>query len=85
MNLMEYYKKIYQFVLSRKNKFECKNSHFQSVIEPLSLDHPVLINSIYSKFSGKKGNEDCQGKSPAICSHKFTTIARVYHLNPQSH
>jgi len=60
MNLMEYYKKIYQFVLSRKNKFECKNSHFQSVIEPLSLDHPVLINSIYSKFSGKKGNEDCQ-------------------------
>ena len=59
MKLMENCKKLNQSVLSRKNKFECKSNHIQSITEPFKPTHPPLKQHML-KMIRKKGNEDCQ-------------------------
>ena len=88
MNLMEYYKKLNQFVLSRKNKFECINSHFS---QSQSHSHQIVIlrNGIYSNFFQKR-KEDCQrvvegsSRSHKFCPHRKTWSAHSQPIIPAS-
>jgi len=80
MNLMENCKKLNQSVLSRKNKYECRSNHIQSVTEPFQPTHPPLKRHIL-RFIRKKGNEDCQKSSQrmrVICSHKFSRFNQTH-------
>jgi len=68
-------------LLSRENKFKCKNSHFQSVTELLSPDHQLWKLHIFKFFRKEK---DCQSVLDGIiCSHKFAPIVRLGQPDPQ--